>query len=72
MSERRVEQINASRLHIRYVVAQLLVVFRRNRLPWYHLHGVLVELSTSHCRVERREPGHADQLGALTRSGCYH
>jgi hypothetical protein len=72
MSERWVKQINESRLHIPYVVAQRPVVFRRNRLPWYHLHGVLVELATSHRRVERRESGHGNQLGALTRSGCYH
>jgi hypothetical protein len=72
MSERWAGRINGSRLHILYVVAQRPVVSRRNHLPWYHLHGVYVELATSHCRVERREPGHVDQLGALSRSGCYH
>jgi hypothetical protein len=75
MNERRVKQINESRLHIPYVVAQRPVVSRQNRLPWYHLHGVLMDLAslrTSRRRVERREPGHVDQLGALSRSGCYH
>jgi hypothetical protein len=60
MNERRVKQINESRLHIPYVVAQRPVVFRRNHLPWYHIHGVLAELATSHCCVKRRELGHGN------------